>query len=105
MFIYRAVNIYPNQIDLILDPMDGVGSEYQIILDHQDNGRDMMTLKVERSGKGSSDDDTALGAMISDRMRRKLLVRAAVEILDPEALPRTQRKSQRVFDNRNGNSS
>jgi phenylacetate-CoA ligase len=105
MFIYRAVNIYPNQIDLILDPMDGVGSEYQIILDHQENGRDMMTLKVERSGKGSSDDDTALSAMISDRMRRKLLVRAAVEILDPEALPRTQRKSQRVFDNRNGNSS
>ncbi len=104
MFIYRAVNIYPNQIDLILDPMEGVGSEYQIILDHQENGRDMMTLKVERSGKGSSDDDTALSAMISDRMRRKLLVRAAVEILDPQALPRTQRKSQRVFDNRNGNS-
>ncbi|MCP4117450.1 MAG: phenylacetate--CoA ligase [Desulfobacteraceae bacterium] len=105
MFIYRAVNIYPSQIDLILDPIDGAGSEYQIILDHQENGRDMMTLKVERSGNGSSDDDTALAAMISDRMRRKLLVRAAVEILDPEALPRTQRKSQRVFDNRNGNSS
>ena len=104
MFIYRAVNIYPRQIDLILDPIDGVGSEYQIILDHQENGRDMMTLKVERSASGSSDDDTALAAIVSNRMRRKLLVRAAVEILDPEALPRTQRKSQRVFDNRNGNS-
>ncbi len=105
MFIYRAVNIYPNQIDLILDPMDGVGSEYQIVLDHQENGRDMMTLKVERSDRASTSDDIALAATISDRLRRKLLVRAAVEILDPEALPRTQKKSRRVFDNRNGNSS
>ncbi|ACN15247.1 PaaK1 [Desulforapulum autotrophicum HRM2] len=104
MFIYRAVNIYPQQIDLILDPVPEVGSEYQVILDHQENGRDMMTIRVERSEFASSNDDAALVAMISDRVRRKLLVRAAVEITDYHSLPRTQKKSQRVFDNRNGNS-
>jgi len=103
MFTYRAVNIYPNQIDLILDSIEAVGTEYQIILDHQEDGRDMMTLKVERSETGSLEDDKALVAMISDKMRRKLLVRATVVIQDHNTLPRTQKKSQRVFDNRNGN--
>ena len=103
MFTYRAVNIYPQQIDLILDTVSDVGSEYQILLDHQENGRDMMTLKVERSDSASRDDDKALASMISDKMRRRLLVRAEVVITDYNTLPRTQKKSQRVFDNRNGN--
>ncbi len=103
MFIYRAVNIYPQQIDLILDPIPEVGCEYQVVLDHQEDGRDMMTIRVERSEFASSSDDKALIAMISDRVRRKLLVRAAVEITDYHTLPRSQKKSQRVFDNRNGN--
>ncbi len=103
MFIYRAVNIYPSQIDLILDGFDGVASEYQIHLDHETDGRDMMTIKVERDPNGSREDDEKIAAMISGKIRRKLLVRGKVQIKDPDTLPRTQRKSQRVFDNRNKN--
>ncbi|MDY0375301.1 MAG: phenylacetate--CoA ligase [Desulfobacterium sp.] len=102
MFTYRAVNIYPRQIELILDPIPEVGSEYQVILDHQPDGRDMMTILVERSESASPGDDKALISMISDRMRRKLLVRADVVITDNNSLPRTQKKCQRVFDKRNG---
>ena len=102
MFIYRAVNIYPSHIDLILSSIDKVGSEYQIHLDHQENGRDMMTIKVERMEGASSDDDKAMADRISNKIRRQLLVRSNVEITAHKELPRTQKKSQRAFDHRNG---
>lgn len=49
MFIYRAVNIYPSQIDHVLSSIDGIGSEFQIHLIKRENGRDMMVIKVERA--------------------------------------------------------
>ena len=101
MFIYRAVNIYPSHIDLILSSIDKVGSEYQIHLDRREDGRDMMTIRVERGEGVSSNDDKALAATISDKIRRQLLVRTDVEITAYNELPRTQKKSQRVFDHRN----
>lgn len=101
MFIYRAVNIYPSHIDLILSSIDKVGSEYQIHLDRREDGRDMMTIRVERGEGVSSDDDKALAATISNKIRRQLLVRTDVEITAYNELPRTQKKSQRVFDHRN----
>jgi len=101
MFIYRAVNIYPSHIDLILSSIDKVGSEYQIHLDRRENGRDMMTIRVERGEGISSDDDKALAATISNKIRSQLLVRTDVEITAYNELPRTQKKSQRVFDYRN----
>lgn len=103
MFIYRAVNIYPAQVDYLLSGIDGISSEYRINLDHKDDGRDMMTLWVERDESVSSDSNKALSAAVSDKIRRKLLVRAEVVIKDPNTLPRTQRKSIRVFDNREKN--
>ncbi len=103
MFIYRAVNIYPSQVDLVLNTIDGIGSEYQIHLDHNKDGRDMMTIRVERDYSCSSDDDKALAGLVADKLRRKLLVRSEVEILAFHELPRTQKKSKRVFDHRNGN--
>ena len=103
MFIYRAVNIYPSHIDLILSSIDKVGSEYQIHLDRREDGRDMMTIRVERGEGISSDDDKTLAATISNKIRSRLLVRADVEITAYNELPRTQKKSKRVFDHRNGN--
>lgn len=102
MFTYRAVNIYPSQIDHVLSRIDGIGSEYQICLDHQENGRDMMRIVVERGMDGSSDDDTGLAETVSAEIRRKILVRSHAEIVDYGSLPRTERKSKRVFDRRNG---
>ena len=102
MFIYRAVNIYPSQIDHVLELVKGVGSEFQIHLNQQEGGRDMMTIRVERGTGESKADDAHLAQRAADEIRRKILVRSQVEILDHGSLPRTQRKSQRVFDHRNG---
>ena len=104
MFTYRAVNIYPSQIDHVLSRIDGVGSEFQIHLEHRGDGRDMMTVVIERAIASSPAGDADLAVRVADELRRKTLVRCQVKIVDHETLPRTQRKSKRVFDHRNGNS-
>lgn len=103
MFIFRAVNIYPGQIDHVLSKIPGVGSEYQVYLYHREDGRDVMVIRVERAMGVTPEGDTQLSEAISQAIRRHILVRANVEILDYGALPRTGQKSKRVFDHRNMN--
>ncbi len=105
MFIYRAVNIYPSQIDHVLSKLDGIGSEYQIHLKQRESGRDMMLIKVERGADTDNANDMHLAERLETEIRRKILVRCRVEILDHGDLPRTQRKSRRVFDHRNNSTS
>lgn len=100
MFIIRGVNIYPGQIDHFLSQEDKVGSEYQVILTRKD-GLDHMTIRTERGQTTSSSEDGAIAARLEDAIRRNLLVRAKVELVDCGTLPRTERKSRRVFDERN----
>ena len=100
MFIYRAVNIYPSQIDHVLSRIEGIGSEYQIHLNHREDGRDMMSIKVERGVDSSANDDLHFIDLAAAEIRRKILVRCNVEMLPHGALPRTERKSRRVFDHR-----
>jgi phenylacetate-CoA ligase len=100
MIIFRAVNVYPGQIDHILSGIDGIGSEYQIILDRKEDGRDYMTLKVERDEDVDSSRDSELSGKIGKEIRKQILVSASIEIVEYGALPRSERKSKRVFDNR-----
>ena len=101
MFTYRAVNIYPSQIDHILSRVPGIGSEFQIHLKQRESGRDMMLIKVERATGAEKKDDAHMAERVATEIRRKILARCQIEIVDPGYLPRTQRKSQRVFDHRN----
>jgi len=100
MFTYRAVNIYPSQIDEVLSAVDGIGSEYQIHLRTEETGREKMRLCVERGMHARNEGDVGLASLIESQIRHKILVRCQVEILDYGSLPRTERKSQRVFDDR-----
>jgi phenylacetate-CoA ligase len=100
MFIIRAVNIYPGQIDHILSNTNGVGSEYQIYLDRKEDGKDYMTIKVERTEGGNPAEDPALANTIEEGIKKQILVSGKVEIVNYGTLPRSERKSKRVFDNR-----
>ena len=100
MIIFRAVNIYPGQIDHVLSGIPGIGSEFQIILDRREDGRDYMSLKVERAQDGDSSGDDNLGKRIGGEIKNQILVSANVDIVEYGDLPRSERKSQRVFDNR-----
>lgn len=99
MFIFRGVNIYPGNIAEVLEKFKEISSEYQIILTRRD-GLDHMLLKVERAKGISKDMDEALAREISNALRKQLLVRVNVEIVDLGTLPRTFGKSKRVIDER-----
>jgi phenylacetate-CoA ligase len=100
MFIFRAVNIYPGQIDHILSNTRGTGSEYQIHLDRKEDGKDYMAVKVERAEGANPSEDPPLTGSIEEEIKKQILVSAKVEIVDCGTLPRTDRKSKRVFDHR-----
>jgi phenylacetate-CoA ligase len=100
MFIFRAVNIYPGQIDHILSNTKGIGSEYQIHLNRLEDGKDYMTVKVERIESGNPSGDGPLIKTIEEEFKKQILVSGKTEIVDFGTLPRSERKSKRVFDHR-----
>jgi len=100
MIIFRAVNIYPGQIDHVLSGIDGIGSEFQIILERKEDGRDYMTCKIE-CGEGVDPGQTsALTQKIATEIKKQIMVSANIELVGYGSLPRSERKSKRVFDNR-----
>ncbi|HEX8947528.1 MAG TPA: phenylacetate--CoA ligase [Dissulfurispiraceae bacterium] len=100
MFIIRGVNVYPGQIDSILSEIPGIGSEYQVHLDHGSDGKDYMTLKVERAENVHASAGRDLRTTVMNAIKHKLMVSCRVEDLDYGGLPRTERKTKRIFDNR-----
>jgi phenylacetate-CoA ligase len=100
MFKFRAVNIYPSSIDRILSEIPGLGSEYQIHLTRDEHGRDYMLLKVERGEGVEPGRADELGREVRYVVKHKLLVTPEVEVVGYGELPRTDRKSKRVFDTR-----
>jgi phenylacetate-CoA ligase len=94
----RGSIIYPSRVDELLTTIDGVSSEYQIIIDHL-NGRDILTLYFETALE-QGDASANIEKIVVREFKQKigLLPRAkAVPIGD---LPRSEKKSTRIFDNR-----
>ena len=59
-----------------------------------------MTIKVERMEGGDPAGDPALASAIEEEIKKQILVSGKVEICTYGTLPRSERKSKRVFDNR-----
>ena len=100
MFIFRAVNIFPSQIDIVLNGLTGIGSEYRVLLDRGEDGKENMVLEVERSQEASPDNDNQTAAMIKEMIKSKILVTPEIRIVDYGSLTRSFRKTQRILDKR-----
>lgn len=98
--IFRGVNVYPGQIDELLATIQGLGSEFQVVLDHRPDGKDYMTIRVERAEDTPPTEDPQLIKSIAGTIKHKLLVSCEVELLPYGELPRSERKTRRMFDNR-----
>lgn len=96
MIKVKGVNIYPGQIEDTLKLVPGLSSEYQIILEHV-SGRDRMTLRVE-SVRGASKE--AVSAAVISTFKAKIGIKIDCKVLELGELPRSEKKSRRVFDNR-----
>jgi phenylacetate-CoA ligase len=99
MFIIRGVNVYPGQIDALLSEQTRLGSEYHVVLTRTE-GRDSMTITVEQTESSGPSQDRTVATELEEQIRRRLLVRSRVELVPYGSLPRTERKSRRVFDER-----
>jgi len=99
MIKVRGVNIFPGQIDHVLGAVDGLGSEYQVVVTRNE-GRDALLLRVEVHGDYRGD----TGVLAEATVRQCLTtfgLKPDVEITPPGGLPRTERKTRRIFDRRN----
>jgi phenylacetate-coenzyme A ligase PaaK-like adenylate-forming protein len=100
VFKFRGVNIYPSTIDAILSAIPGLGSEYQIYLTRDEQVRDHMRLVVERGAGVEPGRSNELQREIAHTIKHKVIVTADVEVVEYGSLPRSERKTKRVFDNR-----
>jgi phenylacetate-CoA ligase len=96
MIKVKGVNIYPGQIEDLLKETPGASSEYQVRLTRKE-GRDQMLLIVEGE-KGI--DLGALSGVVVGKFKHKIGVTIEVQAVPVGTLPRSEKKSKRVFDER-----
>jgi phenylacetate-CoA ligase len=102
MVIVKGVNIFPMQIDKVLMAMPEVGTHYLVELTRQDFN-DVMHVRVEVQQTFFQEDLKYLARLrkrITEALKSELLVTPSVELVEPNTLPRTEGKAQRIFDNR-----
>lgn len=97
---FRGVNIYPSSIDTILSAVPGLGSEYQIHLHRDSAERDHMNLIVERAEGVDGGRTAELVHEVIHQIKKQILVSVDTELVGYGTLPRSEKKSQRVFDKR-----
>jgi phenylacetate-CoA ligase len=100
MIIFRGVNMYPSQIDEVLSQIPEASCEFQVVLDRKPDGKDYMTIRLECCQGLDPARRPELARQVVERIRNAILVRPEVEIVDYCVLPRSERKSKRIFDNR-----
>lgn len=98
MFKVHGVNMFPSQVEEILGMVDGVSSEYNINIAHDDSvNRDIILLTVEAEGRV---DFEATGKKIRELYKSKMSVTPKVTVVPVGTLPRTEKKAKRIIDHR-----
>lgn len=96
MLKVKGVNIFPSQIEEMLQAIEGASSEYQVMVDHL-YGKDILTLFVE-ANPGTN--HYLLEREIAEQFKYKIGLTPVVKLVEIGELPRSEKKSTRVFDNR-----
>lgn len=98
MFKVRGVNMFPSQIEEILGLVDGVSSEYKVDVAHDDEkNRDIIMLTVEAEGRVNFE---TTGEQIKSIFKSRMSVTPKVVVVSVGTLPRSEKKTKRVFDHR-----
>jgi len=100
MIIFRGVNIYPSQIDQVLSKIPEANCEFQVMLERRPDGKDCMTIRLECCQTMDAARKPELAQQVAQRVKSEILVSPEVEIVDYCSLPRSERKSKRIFDHR-----
>jgi phenylacetate-CoA ligase len=100
MIIFRAVNIYPGQVDEVLSTIPEANCEYQVHIDRRADGKDYMTIRLECCEGYEASLKAELAQKVHAEIKNKIMVSCEVDVVDYCSLPRSERKSKRFFDNR-----
>jgi phenylacetate-CoA ligase len=103
MLIVRGVNVFPSQIEEVLLAVEGVEPHYQIIVDRADHSMDEIEVWVEVSEAVFTDELRSLeslGRRVRAEIESMLGIRAAVKLVEPKAIQRSEGKAKRVIDRR-----
>ena len=93
----KGVNVFPAQIEEVIADTEGASSEYQIRISHLD-GKDTMRIYVEATS--GMVDFQALGQELAQKVKAKIGFTPIVKVVELGMLPRSEKKSKRVIDER-----
>lgn len=94
----RGVKMYPAQIEDAVRSIAQSGDEFEIVMETDRAGLDIMTVCFEHPDHGLSGD--ALRKRLAEEIRSRCEVRVSVEVVAPGTLPKTEFKAKRVKDRR-----
>ena len=103
MLIIRGVNVFPSQIEELLVETDGLTPHYQLIL-RREKAMDTLEIQVEVDESLFSDEIKHLQKLestIKNNIKEYLGVTAAIKLVEPQTLDRSEGKAQRIKDLRN----
>lgn len=97
MMKIKGVNVFPKQIEEILATFDDLSSEYQIRISHLD-GKDTMRIYVEATT--GLVDFAELAEAVAEKVKARIGFTPIVKVVEIGVLPRSEKKSKRVIDER-----
>ncbi|MBP2637259.1 MAG: Phenylacetate-coenzyme ligase [Firmicutes bacterium] len=102
MLIIRGVNVFPSQVENVLLSISNTTPHYQLIVERKDN-LDHLTVLVELTEEMFTDEVRGLEvleAKIKGELSSTLSVSAAVRLVGPKTIERSEGKAKRVIDKR-----
>lgn len=101
MFKVHGVNMFPSQIEELLSNVDGVSSEYNVTIAHDDSkNKDIMIVTVEAEGRVDFEET---GKKIRELFKSRISVTPKITVVPVGTLPRSEKKTKRVVDYRYSN--
>ncbi len=90
--------MFPSQVEELLGLVDGASSEYQINIAHDDDkNKDVMLVTVETEGRVNFEKTAVL---ITNLFKSRMSITPKVTVVPVGTLPRSEKKTKRVFDHR-----
>lgn len=96
MIKVKGTNIYPAQVEAILSKIDGFSSEYRIVLENE-GLRDRMIVQAEVEPGA---DVEGLANELVNECKSGIGIKVVPQIMKLGELPRSEKKTKRVIDNR-----
>ncbi|HEY1329714.1 MAG TPA: phenylacetate--CoA ligase family protein [Casimicrobiaceae bacterium] len=98
MFTIRGENVYPSEVDAVVNQLAGYGGEHRIVITRE-GAMDELLIRIEADATAN-----AMPGTMREEAERQLLrmlgLRAKVEVVAPGTFPRTDFKARRVVDDR-----